>query len=78
MAATTKIYRVMTQDHMIRHHHFATKREAQAFAREWAKESNPDGDFGAPEIDTITVELNARGIAQALDDFIDLTCANEG
>lgn len=78
MAATTKVYRVMVQDHMIRHYHFATRREAVAFGREWMGENNDSGDCPPPEIDTLVVELNARGIAQALQDFIDLTCANEG
>lgn len=78
MAATTKVYRVMVYDNMIRHYHFATKREAKVFARDWSKENNADGEFGVPEIDTLTVSLNARGIADALDDFISLTCANEG
>lgn len=78
MAANTKVYRVMTQDYMIRHYHFASKGKAKAFAREWMKESNPEREFDAPEIDVLVVPLNARGIAETFDDFISLTCANEG
>ena len=78
MSANTKVYRVMVQDHMVRHYHFATKGKAKAFGREWTKENDPDGEFGAPEIDIVTVPLNAKGIAEALDDFIGMTCANEG
>lgn len=78
MTATTKVYRVMAQDYMVRHYHFPTKGAAKAFVREWMRESNPDGDFDAPEIDVLVVPLNASGIAEALDDFIAITCANEG
>lgn len=78
MAAITKVYRVMAQDHMVRHWHFATKTEARAFAREWVKENDPNREFDTPEIDTLVIPLNARGIADALDDFISLICANEG
>ncbi len=78
MSANTKIYRVMAQDHMVRYWHFASKSAAHAFAKEWNKENNSDGDYGEPEIEVVTVPLNARGIAEALDDFISMTCVNEG
>lgn len=78
MAATTKIYRVTAQDHMVRHWYFAKLGGARAFAMEWERDHNRGGEFDAPEIDTIVVPLNAHGIAKALNDFIDLTCANEG
>jgi hypothetical protein len=73
MTATTKVYRVTTYDEMLRHYHFPTKSAAKAFVRQCA----PDHGDG-PEIDTLVVPLNARGIAEALDDFIAITCANEG
>ena len=78
MMATTKVYRVVAQDYMIRHWHFPTLGGAQAFAREWIKDNDPDGEHGPPEIDVLVVPLNAKGIAQALNNFIDMTCANEG
>ena len=78
MTATTKIYRVMAQDHMMRHWHFSMKRDAKLFARNWKKENDPENEYDAPEIDVLIVPLNARGIAEALDDLIDMTCANEG
>lgn len=74
--ATTKVYRVMTQDHMVRYYHFSTLSRAREFVREWVRDNQDWGIY--PEIDTLVVELNAKGIARALDNFIDLTCANEG
>lgn len=76
MANTTTIYRVTAMDHMIRHWHFATKAEAKDFARQWKKDEGAEYDL--PDIEPVTVTMNARGIAQALDDFINMTCANEG
>ncbi len=78
MTTTTKIYRVTAQDHMVRYWHFPTKWEATVFAREWSKENSQDCDEPEPEIHILTIPLNARGIAKALNDFIDFTCANEG
>jgi hypothetical protein len=78
VTATTKVYRVATFDAMIRHWHFATKREAVVFSRRWQRENDPDREFGKPEIDVLIVPLNATGVANAMNGFIDLICANEG
>jgi hypothetical protein len=78
MSATTKIYRVVTYDDFPRHYHFATKREATVFVQEWRKSLEEYSRSSEPDIDVVIVTLNARGIAEALDNLISATCMNEG
>ena len=78
MTTTTTVYQVTTYDGMIRHYHFGTKGEAQDFVRGWRKENDSEKVYEVPSIHSLVVPLNARGIAQALDDFVSYTCANEG
>lgn len=78
MARETTVYRVAALGNMIRHYHFPTKRAAMAFIREEMADPDHDPDWGEPEIDVVTVTLNAAGVAEALNDFISMTCVNEG
>jgi hypothetical protein len=72
--ATTTVYRVTAYADFPRYWHFATKGEAQKRIRELRRDDPEE----TPDLDAITVTLNARGVAEALDGFISLTCANEG
>jgi hypothetical protein len=78
MSATTKIYRVVTYDDFPRHYHFATKQEALIFVQEWRKDLPEYSKASEPDIGVVVIKLNARGIAEALDDVISMTCMNEG
>ena len=78
MRNCTTVWRVTAYEEIIRHYHFATKREAQAFVREHRAEVRDiEPLWGEPDIDPVRVELNATGIARVLDDFITRICANE-
>lgn len=71
------IYRVIAYDVAHTWWHFATKREAEAKRRELLRDLREIFDHPTCEIDAVEVKPTRAGIAEALNDFVSLTCLNE-
>jgi hypothetical protein len=69
-----KIWQVTENDQQLRLYWYATKKEAQAHAAQYAKDV-PDGMV---DIDAMNVGTNKHGIVRALNAVISFTCFNEG
>lgn len=70
-----RLYRVSVHTEAFRWYHFATRREADAFVRE--QRDDLEGETFTIETDVFDVKPTRAGIAEALDDFVSLTCTNE-
>lgn len=83
MTRTVTIYQLSHQlDGGMTWEHYGSKGAADAEARRLSREAiasgeHERGDPGLPVIFEIKVELSREGIAEALNDFVSLTCLNE-
>lgn len=74
-----RIYTVVTYDRAHRYYYYGTKKEAVADAKRFRQQYREDDeiDSWSVEIEVINVEPTRAGIARAMQDIIDMACANE-
>ena len=73
-----KIYNVVTYDTAHAWYYYGSRKEAETDARIFRQRFKEDGyDDATVEIDVINVTPTRAGIAEAMQDVIDMTCVNE-
>jgi len=69
-----RVWQVTEHDNQLRFYWFATKGEAEQHRRDW----EPPFDGATCEVDGIDVGTGRKGIVDAMNHVITLTCFNEG
>lgn len=74
-----RIYSVVTYDNAHAWYYYGSRKEAEAAARQFRQRYKEDGEYdnATVEIEVIRVAPTRAGVAQAIQDVIDMTCVNE-